>query len=83
MIKKIFLFGSLITSSLLASSHLITNEEEGDVILKSMTGKDDIMNIDTVFNDNNILSKVSKGKGKEKDRKKKPKKRERRRKRKK
>ena len=76
MIKKIFLFGSLITS--LLASTLITNEveEKGDVILKNMTGKDDIMNIETVFHDNNVLSKVAKGKGKEKDRKKKPKKRD-------
>lgn len=70
MIKKLFLFGSLITS-LLASSLIPGQEEDGGVMLKSMTGKDDIMNLDSVFNE-----KAVSGKGKEKERKKKPKKRD-------
>lgn len=72
MIKKLLLFGGLIGSSL--ASPLLEGDE--GVILKTMTGKDDIMNMDTLFSDNNILNKLSKGKGKEKDRKKKPKKRD-------
>lgn len=72
MIKKLFLFGSLLTS-LLASSLIPGQQQQvgDDVKLKSMTGKNDIMNIDFVFNEKSIT-----GKGKEKGRKKKPKKRD-------
>lgn len=72
MIKKLLLFVSLITSLLASSCHENNGQEEND-LLKSMTGKDDIMNIETVFDP---LNKVSNGKGKDKDRKKKPKKHE-------
>lgn len=76
MIKKFILFGGLI-SSLFASS-IVTETDE--IVLKSTAGKNDIMNLDSLFETHGKeedFNKMSKGKGKkekEKERKKKPKK---------
>lgn len=75
MIKKIILFGNLI-GSLFASTSMPENATEEEVVLKNMTGRDDIMNLDHVFggDQRGDFNKATTGKGKDKDRKKKPKK---------